>query len=165
LEKRNMHPRTVAIVVLALLAGAVAVRVLVVRFGLLPASEEVVLKKAVAVTVDYFDGSQLKKLRVEDPGEVREVLATLRVQREDYYGSWNRRPGNNVMFYFPNGSYRGFPLESPGQLGSFIVDRAFHAKLCEIASRREGKPIDVTRTPPFPVPPGGGPGWGAGWEK
>src|SRR5580765_1885684 len=107
-----MHPRTLAIICVFLLVGSIAARFFVERFELLPISEEVVLKKAVALAVTYSDGGKLKKHYVTDPAQVREVLATLRIkEREDkclFMFESRSMPGTwtTVEFVFPNGYRR-----------------------------------------------------------
>ena len=50
-----MYPRTLVIIAAAMLVGALVLRFLVFQFGWLPVSEEVVLKKAIALKVTYVD--------------------------------------------------------------------------------------------------------------
>jgi hypothetical protein len=160
-----MHPRTMAIVVAGFLLAAIGGRFAVVQFGLLPISEEVVLKKAVALTVNYHVDGKFKTYRISGPSEVREVLAALRVQREDYYryNSWGGGWRPQVSFHFPNGSRRDQSFEGPNQLGGFMVDRAFCEKLNDIVSRHEGRKIDIFEFPPNGFQ--GGPGWNPMWGK
>ena len=105
-----MRPRTLVIVAGLMLVGALALRFLVIQFGWLPVSEEVVLKKAIALKVTYVDPSagpnanlnmknggvanvvqqngipvpigvpKVKSIWIEDPAEVIEALASLRLK-------------------------------------------------------------------------------------
>src|SRR5580765_5529925 len=68
-----MHPRTLAIVCVILLAGSFGGRFVVKHFGLLPVSEESVLKRAVALVVSYHDQDKLKKQLIADSIQVQEV--------------------------------------------------------------------------------------------
>src|SRR5580765_1006927 len=116
-SERAMHPRTLAIVCVLLLGGSFAARYLVGRFGLLPISEEVVLKQAVALGVTYYDGGELKTRYITDPVQVSDILATLRIQdKEDYNGGYyysghaGPTAGPAVEFRFPNGQVRNHRL-------------------------------------------------------
>jgi hypothetical protein len=152
-----MHPRTLVILVILIFGLAVAGRFLVVHFGLLPVSEEVVLKQAVAVTVTYNFKGHAKTLTIDDRAELRELLATLRVQQEDYYGyvSFGMPRQQSITFLFPDGNTRHCRFEGPQpyHLGGNVVDRAFYTKLCELVSRHEGQQVDVLDFHPLAVPP------------
>jgi hypothetical protein len=129
-----------------------------VKFSLLPVSEEAVLKRAVAVTVFYNLNNvnkDLKALTIDEPDELKDLLAELRIRREDYIGGFGMRGTRRhpVKFHFPNGQVRDHFLEGPNQLGEFVVDRGFYEKLCEIVSRHEGCTVDVLEFHPIPVPP------------
>jgi hypothetical protein len=148
-----MQIRTLAIFVVVLLVGAFILRFVVVRFGLLPVSEEVVLRKAAFLTVTYIDGGRSKSLKIKDGAEVREVLATLRIQVTDtsYYDNvwggpapgWSAPLGPSVDFWFPDHTNRSYTISSPHVLGNMTVDPAFGRKLREIVSRHEGHPVDI----------------------
>jgi hypothetical protein len=151
-----MHPRTVAIIAVALLVGAFVLRLLVVRFGLLPVSDEVVLKKAVAITVHYFDRGKKEVLVITNPGEVSALLATLRIKGNGY--SWVAQPQDldptpYIVFHFPRGQ-ASLPLVSPRSLGGNKIDEAFYTQLNEVISLRRGRPVDILRGPS-----------GADWSK
>jgi hypothetical protein len=152
-----MHPRTLVILVVLTFGLALVGRFVVARFGLLPISEEAVLKKAKAVSVTYYSEGQNKTLVINDRAEVQELLDTLHLLSEDYYGYSNFGVPrlNTVIFVFPDNSLRncGFHGPEPFQLGDNMVDRAFYLKLCELVSRHEGRPVDVLNIPPVPVPP------------
>ena len=150
-----MHPRTVAIVAVVVLAAAIGLRVLVVRYSLLPVSEEAVLKKAVAITVGYYHHGSFKKLQITDPEQVQDVLGTLRIVDElgmaRNFGSLAAQ-GSLVSkipieFHFPQGVTREYTLQKQ-MLGGFVVDRDFYRKLNEIASQRVGQAIDILDVPP-----------------
>src|SRR5580765_833754 len=150
-----MHPRTLGITCVVLLVGSFGAEFFVERFGLLQLSEEIVLKRAVALGVNYYDGGELKAQYITDPVEVREVLATLRIQdKEDYNGAYyySDRAGSGVgtavEFRFPNGQVRNHRLYGGNTLGSRVVDRAFTQKLAAIISQREGHAIDLSRWQP-----------------
>src|SRR4051794_15020439 len=83
-----MQPRTLVIVAVVLLVGALGLRFLVFHFGWLPLTEEIVLKKAIALRVDYqvvdTTGAIVgKALVIDDPAEVEEALAALRMKDDD----------------------------------------------------------------------------------
>ena len=48
-----MHPRTLIILVAAILLASFGVRLVVFEYGLLPVSEQALLKKATSLTVSY----------------------------------------------------------------------------------------------------------------
>jgi hypothetical protein len=151
-----MHPRTMFILLVLIFSLALAGRFLVVRFSLLPVSEEAVLKHAVAVTITYNFHGQSKSLTISKDDELHELLSTLRVQQEDYYAfSLGKARQQSVTFLFPNGRTRNCRLEGPQpyHLNGNVVDRAFYAKLCELVSRHEGQQVDVLDFHPLPVPP------------
>jgi hypothetical protein len=160
-----MRPRTMVIAVLVLLLGAFGVRFLVVRFGLLPISQEAVLRHAVAVTVYYQVDGKSKTLRISDAREMSELLTTLHLRRNDYSYYAFSGPGYNpgggmVVFHFPKGQQQSHTMTGINQLGEFAVDPAFHTKLCEIVSRHEKKRIDSLVAPPVPKGRFGNKGWG-----
>jgi hypothetical protein len=151
-----MHPRTLVILLVLVFALAFGLRWLVTAYSLLPVSEEAVLKRAVAVTVSYNMGGQRKTLTIDEPDELRDLLRTMRFQREQWegYTRHGMPPQQTIDFRFPNGRSRHCNLEGPQpyQLSGFVVDKAFYDKLCEIVSRHEGRPVDVLDFHPVAVP-------------
>jgi hypothetical protein len=148
-----MRPRTLVIAILALLIGAFGVRFLVVRFGLLPISQEALLRHAVAVTVYYEVDGKSKAMRISDAGEINELLATLRITRNEYsygYGGPGYNTGSGVVvFHFPKGQQQSHTMVGTNQMGEYAVDPAFHTKLCEIVSRHEKKKISSVVAQPM----------------
>jgi len=144
-----MQPRTVLIVIVLMFLAAFALRFAVVRYGWLPVSEEAVLKHATAITVAYTHRNANKFLRIDDPAEVRALLAALHVQRDDAHGVyWSARlPAATIGFHFSSGHYRTHNMDGPNVLGGYQVDRAFYDKLNEIVSRKEGEPVDILARP------------------
>ena len=145
-----MRPKTAAVVIVSLLLLAVVLRFVVWHTGLLPVSEEVVLKTAASVQLNYSVRGEMKSLDVTDPGELRELLAALHLRREDQ-PYWDRGSvkRNSVHFYFPDGrSQRGLHFLTPTTLGRYEVDPRFYQKACEIASRAEGRKIELLRNNP-----------------
>jgi hypothetical protein len=149
-----MQPRTLMILVVLILAGAVGLRFLVVQYDLLPTSEEALLKRAVAVTVQYKVLAAQKSLIIADPVELSDLLQTLRFNGDEpsYYGKYTR---SSLTFRFPNGRSREIKLGGPQpyRLGNQSIDRAFYDKLCEIVARHEGQAVDVLDLHPVAVPP------------
>ncbi len=102
-----MRPRTLVIVGVVMFVGAVVLRFLVVQFGLLPVSEEVVLKKAVALKVTFFDSTLVpvgngkakafanprKSVWIDDPAEVSEALAALHMKADGEDARYGSRVG------------------------------------------------------------------------
>ena len=148
-----MHPRTVAVVGVVLLAGAIGLRLLAVHLNWLPVSDEVVLKKAVAISVRYHNGQKFKTLHISDPAEVREVLAQLHMpdDRDHYYGFARTMVAPTdqpaISFHFPDGSRRDHILDQMPYQG-FEVNTSFYDKLSEVVSRHEGKRVKVRPNPP-----------------
>jgi hypothetical protein len=152
-----MQPRTLAIVVVVLVGGAIGLRLLVVHFGLLPVSEEAVLKKATAITVTYYNGEKVKSLRISDRDQLREALAALRIHEDrhgHYYGGFaigmgmGVVPQTGVTFHFPNGTRREHLFSGGGGYQNLELNGQFCEKLSEIISRHEGKRVDVLSAPP-----------------
>ncbi|HYV37073.1 MAG TPA: hypothetical protein VE988_15310 [Gemmataceae bacterium] len=147
-----MRPRTLAILAFVLLVGSVGLRQVVTYFGLLPVSEEVVLKKAVGLTVVYYVNGKAKSQVISEPAELKDALAALKIDpREEFYThyyGWGNGSSASVEFWFPDGTRRRHAIEGPVHLGSYRVDPAFFRKLVEIINKREGKAIDLSRGPP-----------------
>jgi len=144
-----MHPRTVLIIVALILGLAIGLRFLVLRTGFLPVNEEVVLKKAVVVRVTYTRRGNPNTVHISDPDELGELMSVLHLRRDrdDMYFGGPRMGGgggiNSVDFLFPNGMARNTTMAYATQLGNHEVDPRFHAKLCEIVSRHEGRHINI----------------------
>jgi hypothetical protein len=150
-----MPPRTVAIVAVLVLVAAIGLRVLVVRYSLLPVSEEAVLKNALAITVGYYHQGVFKKLQITDPDQVKEVLETLHIVSDDPDGRFGKvvastgvilKPETDIEFHFPDGYTREYKRD--GKMLPLDVDRGFYRKLNEIVSRHAGQAIDILETPP-----------------
>lgn len=158
-----MRPRTVFFIVVLILLGAVGMRFLVVRFGLLPVSEQAVLRRAEAITVMYQVNGVPKMLYIGDRTEVNELLASLEIHNEDfqyYYGGSSRNFGTNttqVKFHFPGGTEHSFPVYDRMKLGQFGVAPGFYDKLKAVVSRHEKATVDLLTVPVAPdVRPGQG---------
>ena len=61
-----MHPRTVAILVGSILLLGLVMRVVIFQTGLLPVSQELILKQATALTVPYTSDGVLKTVTIEE---------------------------------------------------------------------------------------------------
>ncbi len=144
-----MHPRTLLILLVLLFGGAFALRFLVIRFALLPVTQEAVLRRATSLSVTYNSPQGYQTQVISDPRELKPLLAAIRVEQDDYYysfGSGGR--GANLTFHFPSGQ-QPLTLESSDKLGSYKVDRAFYDQLNKILSERAGHPVDVLYDQPF----------------
>lgn len=145
-----MHPRTVGIIVAAILLTAFGLRWLVFQTGFLPVNDEVVLKRAVELRVNFSVGGIPKTVWINRREDVQALLAELRVRRE---GEDSRRWGGqgagwgggstSVDFIFPNGMQRNMQMTYSTQLGPHQIDSRFHTRLCEYLSSREGRRIDI----------------------
>jgi len=149
-----MLPRTLFAMVFLIVASSLALRFAVVHFGWLPVSQEVVLRKAEAVSITYYVRGLQKTAYIDDPTERQSLLSALSIQRDDNYGYGGLGMANfmnlPITFHFPGMKTQQFNLQSPSQMGHYQIDRAFHEKLNEIVSRREGQKVDVLdlRMPP-----------------
>src|SRR3712207_8418623 len=81
----------------------------VLQFDLLPTSPQGVLRRAVAVTVHYQVDGKNKSLRIEDPDEVKALLATLEVRRDDW--AYRDRKSTRLNSSHANISYAVFCLK------------------------------------------------------
>src|SRR4051794_18476584 len=143
-----MHPRTVAILIGAILLVSLGVRVLVFQGGLLPLTHEAVLKQATSLTVQYQTANGQKTLTLARPEEVADLLSALELQtprsaadNEVVVAEQGGPGGGIVTFHFPDGT--GLPLRftSARELGDFQVNPSFYEKLCRYVSRAEGRPV------------------------
>jgi hypothetical protein len=127
-----------------------------VRYSLLPISEEAVLRRSTRVTVHYEVNGAVKKLQVSG-AELSELLATLQVRREDYMyingSSGTVMYAPMVEFQFPNGTTRSYAMTGKNHLGNYLIDPAFHDKLCDIASRHEQQRVDKLANAPVVFAP------------
>lgn len=167
-----MRPRTLVIVGVVMFVGAVVLRFLVVQFGLLPVSEEVVLKKAVALKVTFFDSTLVpvgngkakafanprKSVWIDDPAEVSEALAALHMKADGedarYQPGWiwcravpNPNPHIEIEFKFNEKQSRTHSFEGSNavRLDGYFVDREFRNVIREIVKRHVGHDFDDPR--------------------
>jgi hypothetical protein len=156
-----MHPRTIAILVGSILAVALVLRAVILHAGLLPLSEEIVLKKATSLTITYT-ASVPKSVTISDPGQLADLFSVLELkdvpdETAQEKGMWaGRGTGGPVMFHFPNGLPRTLYFTSPEWLGRSQVNPRFYEKLCAHLSRVEGRRIDlfIDNGPGIPRNPG-----------
>jgi hypothetical protein len=151
-----MHPRTVGIVVAGILVFALGMRFAVFHYGLLPVSEEVVLKKAVALSVGYtLDGNNRKSLTITNPDQVEEILSLMELRRETFRDEWRKGgpgavPGTaDLTFHFHDRSTRTLAFEARDWLGQYRVNPRFYERLREIVSLSERKRIELLDQRPF----------------
>jgi hypothetical protein len=111
------------------------------------------LKTATSVEITYeLAGKRRKSVVVDDPAELRELLAALeitRVEKGDEIMAESKK-GNAVDFTLPGGTVRHAAFVSATVLdrqgwGLVCLTPRFYEKVCELASRAEGRPIDVLR--------------------
>jgi hypothetical protein len=140
-----MHPRTIAILVGSVLAVSLVLRAVIYHAGLLPLSEEIVLKKATSLTVTYTAG-QPKTLTITDPEQLADLFSVLElhapdrgqepIDRQQFVAG--QGSGGPVTFHFPSGRPRTLFFASPNWLGQSEVNPRFYASLCAYISRAEG---------------------------
>jgi hypothetical protein len=152
-----MRPKTLALFIFFLFAAAMVARFCVYRYGLLPVTQEAVLKKALAIRVHFYLDQQMNIRDINESAQVRELLGLLRMTddpRTRYHYAFSRmgapggaRPEPALDFVMPGGGRFGsnstFELVGQNRMGSFDVAPAFFHKINEILSQREGRPIDV----------------------
>ncbi|MCC6420597.1 MAG: hypothetical protein IT429_20355 [Gemmataceae bacterium] len=176
-----MQPRTIAILVGAILLVAVGLRVFVYDSALLPVSEEVILKQATQVTVKYTlphqpdpkKGPILKEkpLLVDRAEDLQALLATLTVRRGQYHDDPGMKwpvagwaaPPPAVVFRMPDGKEITLTFERENYVRSSQndwgseVDPRFYEKVRELVSRAEKRPIDLLQQQPGAIKFDGGP--------
>lgn len=152
-----MHPRTVAILVALILLLALVMRAVIYHTGLLPVSEELVLKQAVALTVTYSNRGNFKMLTIDRPEQLAEVFAVLDLRRNDPRKDdmiFNQQGllalGGQVTFHFPDRTTRLMVFRGQNWLEDAEVNPRFYAKLCELVSRAEGRPMQLLQDNPGP---------------
>ncbi len=145
-----MHPRTIAILAGSILIVALVMRVVIHQAGLLPLSQEIVLKKATALTIAYATPAQKAKktLTITDPAELADLLSVLDIDEgrhpPEHVAFRGGATAGPVTFHFPDGRSRGMFFTSPNWLGSNRVNPYFYAKLCALVSRAEqGRQVDL----------------------
>jgi hypothetical protein len=153
-----MHPRTIAILVGSILLLGLVMRVVIYQTGLLPVSEELILKKATALTVPYTSAGVLKTVTISRPEELADLFAVLQISRPNerndmipWGGPGMPGPaGGTVTFRFPDGTTQQLSFQGPGWLGPFHVNPRFYEKLCAYATRAEGgRPVQVLQDNPW----------------
>jgi hypothetical protein len=154
-----MHPRTIAILVGSILLLGLVMRVVVYETGLLPVSQELILKQATALTVGYTSAGALKTVTINRPAELADLFAVLQVRRPDERGDVialggppGLGPGGagaTVTFHFPDGTARQLAFQGPGWLGPFHANPRFYQKLCDYVSRAEGRPVELLQDNPW----------------
>jgi hypothetical protein len=156
-----MHPRTVAILAASILLLALGMRVVVYQTGLLPVSEELILKQAIALTVTYSSEGKAKTLFVNRPEQLQALFAVLDLRPAGERPTtqdlkvWPVATGvlpiaPSVTFHFPDGSRRQMYFQGQNWLEDFGVNPRFYAKLCEYASRAEGRPVQLLHDDRWP---------------
>ncbi len=146
-----MHPRTVVLVVGLILLTSFGLRILIFQTGILPVSEELVMRQAVSLTVTYAVGGQAKTLTVDRPEALEDLFAVFRLRQREAHRDvvWRGGPvgqvpvGGAVKFHFPDHTARQLQFLSRDWLGEFEVDPRFYQRLCDLVSRAEGRRIDL----------------------
>ncbi len=97
-----MYPRTLLILMVAIILTSFGVRFIVYQYDLLPINEQALLKKATSLTVTYEIQGKDKKtgqptlrpktLTISNPDEMEDLLAVLELRRESYRGEMDNGP-------------------------------------------------------------------------
>jgi hypothetical protein len=110
------------------------------------------LKKATAVKITYYvRGGQTKSVEVKDPAELKSLLDALEIDHADTGMQVGLANQGSVDFTLPDGTNARVMFVKPTQLnranwGQVYVTPAFYQKVNDIATRAEGRPIDIMKT-------------------
>jgi hypothetical protein len=145
-----MHPRTIAILVGAILLVSLGLRVALHEGDLLFQSEEGVLKQATSLSVVYRTAAGQKTLTITKPEELADLFSVLDLRRprprdeEDVAVPFGARGpvGGTVTFHFPDGTRQPLQFVSEHRLGDTEVNPRFYEKLCGYVSRAEGRQLN-----------------------
>jgi hypothetical protein len=105
------------------------------------------LKRATAVKINYVANGKLKSLNVTDPAEVRDLLDSLEI-KDTNGGWWQSGSPGSIDFTLRDGTVAHVLFDSAIQLnrqewGQVIVTDKFHKKVNALATKAEGRPIDI----------------------
>jgi hypothetical protein len=109
------------------------------------------LLKAQSVKITYLmKGKQTKSVVVNDPAELKALLDALKITDTQPGQPWTMQITGSVEFTLPDGTVARTMFVSQRQLertgwGQVMVEPDFYRKVNEIATRAEGKPIDIMR--------------------
>ncbi len=108
------------------------------------------LKQATSVKITYIKGKQPKSVVVNDPAELRALLDSLIITDTNPGLRQGPVTGGAVEFTLPDGTVARTAFLNQTRLdradwGQVQVEADFHRKVNEIATRAEGRPIDVLR--------------------
>ena len=157
-----MHPRTIGILVGSILLLGLVMRVVIFRTGLLPVSEELILKKATSLTIGYTTAAGPKSLTINQPEQLVDLFAVLELrppnERHDRMEQWGGGGGGMVgasgavTFHFPDGTSRTLYFQGSNWLGRSEVNPRFYDRLREQVSRAEGRPVRFLQENPLDAP-------------
>jgi hypothetical protein len=109
------------------------------------------LKQAKSVTISYvLRGNRTKTVVVNDPAELQPLLDALKIIDTQPGLNYGLTQGGAVEFTLPDGTVAQARFVNQNLLdrtrwGGVLVEPGFYRKVNEIATRAEGKPIDVMR--------------------
>jgi hypothetical protein len=109
------------------------------------------LKRATSVRINYLvKGNRTKSVVVNDPAELQALMDALEITDTRPGAHIGLTNGGAVDFTLPSGKVAHTTFVNQTQLyrtgwGQVTVTSEFHRKVNEIATRAEGKPIDVIR--------------------
>jgi hypothetical protein len=109
------------------------------------------LKTAKSVKINYvLKGNKVKVVVVNDPAELQALLDALTITDTQTGQQWAIQVAGSVEFTLPDGTVAQTTFVSQRQLdrtgwGQVLVEPDFYRKVNEIATRAEGRPIDVMR--------------------
>jgi hypothetical protein len=142
-----MRPWTAVILLVLLLAGASVVRGLLSWSGVVPTQADL-LKQAVALRIAYTVNGSTHYLSIDDPDELRPLLATVRECAGEWFGRPVVRNYTTVEFIFADGTVLLYEVVGSSHFrrpyGERIdLEPAFYEVIQAAVSSAEGRPIDL----------------------
>jgi hypothetical protein len=102
------------------------------------------LKRATSLTISYtVKGAQQKSIAVSDPAEVRDLLDALEITdtQSGLFAAQSAPGGKSARVVFV-----GPTVLDRSNWGQVHVTRRFYDKVCDVASKAEGRKIDILRS-------------------
>jgi hypothetical protein len=105
------------------------------------------LKRATAVKINYVANGKQKSLAVTDPAELSDLLDSLEI-KDTNGGWWQSGSAGSVDFTLRDGTVAHVLVDSANQLnrqewGQITVTDKFYRKVNSLATKAEGRPIDI----------------------
>lgn len=107
------------------------------------------LRSTKTLAIRYVAQKQPRSLTSDDPQQVADILATIEIDRVEKGAHVGRMPFGGVDFVLADGTtmatifVRSTRLERSAWGQIYLRHDRFYRKICELASKAEGRPIDV----------------------